>query len=78
MFLIAERIDKEIGDPLGEDDAVFDVKTLDECAATHVVAAFDPRIDGKCLAKTSPVPNTINNIQRITERTWRMEISPKM
>ncbi|ORY12712.1 WW domain-containing oxidoreductase [Clohesyomyces aquaticus] len=38
-------IDKEIGDPLGEDDAVFDVKTLDECAATHVVAAFDPRID---------------------------------
>lgn len=38
--------DKEIGDPLGEDDAVFDVKTLDECAATHVVAAFDPRIEG--------------------------------
>lgn len=26
----------------------FDVKTLDECAATHVVAAFDQRLDGKC------------------------------
>lgn len=24
----------------------FDFKTLDECAATHVVAAFDPRLDG--------------------------------
>lgn len=24
----------------------FDIKTLDECAATHVVAAFDPRLDG--------------------------------
>lgn len=24
----------------------FDLKTLDECAATHVAAAFDPRIDG--------------------------------
>lgn len=36
--------DKAIGHPLGADDADFDVKTLDECAATHVVAAFDPRI----------------------------------
>ena len=35
-----------MGDPLGADDAQFDVKTLDECAATHVVAAFDPRIEG--------------------------------
>lgn len=23
----------------------FDWKTLDECAGTHVVAAFDPRLD---------------------------------
>lgn len=23
----------------------FDHKSLDECAATHVVAAFDPRLD---------------------------------
>ena len=23
----------------------FDVKSLDECAATHVVAAFDTRLD---------------------------------
>lgn len=29
---------------IGEGDWVPDVKTVDECAATHVVAAFDPRI----------------------------------
>jgi NAD(P)-dependent dehydrogenase (short-subunit alcohol dehydrogenase family) len=33
--------DKEIGW-----DRELDLKTLDECAATHVVAAFDPRLDG--------------------------------
>jgi NAD(P)-dependent dehydrogenase (short-subunit alcohol dehydrogenase family) len=33
--------DKEIGWTRG-----LDFKTLDECAATHVVAAFDPRIEG--------------------------------
>ncbi|KAH7085638.1 hypothetical protein BKA63DRAFT_22413 [Paraphoma chrysanthemicola] len=27
-------------------DKELDFKTLDECAATHVVAAFDPRLDG--------------------------------
>jgi len=27
-------------------DREFDVKTLDECAATHVVAAFDARLEG--------------------------------
>jgi len=27
-------------------DRELDVKTLNECAATHVVAAFDPRLDG--------------------------------
>jgi NAD(P)-dependent dehydrogenase (short-subunit alcohol dehydrogenase family) len=27
-------------------DREFDVKSLDECAATHVVAAFDPRLEG--------------------------------
>lgn len=33
--------DKEIGW-----NRELDVKTLDECAATHVVAAFDPRLNG--------------------------------
>jgi NAD(P)-dependent dehydrogenase (short-subunit alcohol dehydrogenase family) len=35
-----EAKDKEIGWDRG-----FDFKSLDECAATHVVAAFDPRLD---------------------------------
>lgn len=38
--------DKEIGDRLGADNAELDIKTIDECAATHVVAAFDTRLDG--------------------------------
>lgn len=29
----------------------LEMKTLDECAATHVVAAFDPRLDGKLLVR---------------------------
>lgn len=37
--------DKEMGDPLGADDAQFDMKNIDEGTATHVVAAFDPRLD---------------------------------
>jgi hypothetical protein len=36
-----EAKDKSIGWTRG-----FDIKTLDECAATHVVAAFDTRLDG--------------------------------
>lgn len=36
--------DKASGHPLGAEGATFDVKSMDECAATHVVAAFDPRI----------------------------------
>jgi NAD(P)-dependent dehydrogenase (short-subunit alcohol dehydrogenase family) len=30
---------------IGEGGLEFDVKTIDECAATHVVAAFDPRLE---------------------------------
>lgn len=41
-----EALDKELG--WTEE---FDMKNLDECAATHVVAAFDPRIDCMCLGK---------------------------
>lgn len=38
--------DKEMGYLSGEDGATLDVKTLDEGTATHVVASFDPRLDG--------------------------------
>lgn len=34
--------DKEIGW-----NREFHIKNLDECSATHVVAAFDPRLDGE-------------------------------
>lgn len=34
--------DKEIGWNRG-----LDIKNLNECSATHVVAAFDPRLDGE-------------------------------
>lgn len=44
-FADLKKLDKEIGDPLGEEGAVFDVKTEDEMAATHVAAAFDPRLE---------------------------------
>ncbi|KAF2444082.1 NAD(P)-binding protein [Karstenula rhodostoma CBS 690.94] len=46
-FADLKRLDKEIGHPLGEDDAKFDVKTEDEMVATHVAAAFDPRLEAK-------------------------------
>lgn len=46
-FADLKRLDKEIGDPLGEADAGFDVKTEDEMVATHVAAAFDPRLEGE-------------------------------
>lgn len=45
-FKDLKRIDKEIGDPLGEEDASFDVKTEEEMVSTHVAAAFDPRLEG--------------------------------
>lgn len=50
-FAALKARDKEIGDPLGEDDASFDLKTLDECSATHVVAAFDPRLEGRTMLR---------------------------
>ena len=45
-FADLKRIDKEIGDPLGEEDATFDVRTEEEMVSTHVAAAFDPRLEG--------------------------------
>jgi len=44
-FKELKALDKAIGEPFGEDDAGFDLKNSDEMAATHVVAAFDPRLD---------------------------------
>ncbi|KAF2122496.1 hypothetical protein BDV96DRAFT_482071 [Lophiotrema nucula] len=35
----------ELGDPLGTGEGGFKFKTVDGCAATHVVAAFDPRME---------------------------------
>ncbi|OAG02690.1 NAD(P)-binding protein [Paraphaeosphaeria sporulosa] len=45
-FADLKKLDKEIGDPLGEEGASFDVKTEEEMVATHVAAAFDPRLEG--------------------------------
>ena len=44
-FAALKALDKEMGDPLGEDGVEFDVKSVDEGTATHVVAAFDPRLE---------------------------------
>ncbi|KAF2198986.1 hypothetical protein GQ43DRAFT_377317, partial [Delitschia confertaspora ATCC 74209] len=37
---------REIRDPLDEKGTSFEFKTLNECAATHVVAAFDRPLHG--------------------------------
>ena len=37
----------------GKGDVQLHVKTLDECAATHVVAAFDDRISGRIVDMVS-------------------------
>lgn len=44
LIRAADAKDKEIGW-----DRELDVKNLDECSATHVVAAFDLRLDSKSL-----------------------------
>jgi hypothetical protein len=63
--------DKSIGWTRG-----FDMKTLDECAATHVVAAFDTRLDaynGAYLedANLSDVEKTANNPEDV-EKLWKL------
>lgn len=42
MARVVDAKDKEIGW-----NRELDIKNLDECSATHVVAAFDPRLDGE-------------------------------
>ncbi|KAK3207378.1 hypothetical protein GRF29_103g843970 [Pseudopithomyces chartarum] len=44
-FKDLKQLDKAVGDPLGEEDVEFDVKTEDEMISTHVAAAFDPRLE---------------------------------
>jgi hypothetical protein len=54
----------------------FDIKTLDECAATHVVAAFDARLDGYNGAyledaSLSEVEKTAKDPEDV-ERLWKL------
>jgi hypothetical protein len=63
--------DKSIGWTRG-----FDMKTLDECAATHVVAAFDTRLDahnGAYLedANLSDVEKTASDPEDV-EKLWKL------
>ena len=43
----AEARDIEIGALKDGEEATFDVKDIDSFTSTNVVAAFDPRLDGK-------------------------------
>jgi hypothetical protein len=67
----AEAKDKSIGWA-----RPFDFKTLDECAATHVVAAFDTRLDGLNGAyledaNLSIVEETANKPEDV-EKLWKL------
>lgn len=64
--------DKEIGW-----DREWDIKTLDECAATHVVAAFDPRLaeyngaflmDGNLSDDIQPTARNPDHVERL----WKL------
>ncbi|KAF2266199.1 putative short-chain dehydrogenase [Lojkania enalia] len=44
-FKELRALDIELGEVKGGEEHFLDIKSMDECAATHVVAAFDPRID---------------------------------
>ena len=76
-FTTLKALDKEIGDPLGEDGAEFDVKTMDECTATHVVTAFEPRLaafNGGYLEDTNisdKVRPTAKNPEDV-EKLWKL------
>ncbi|KAF2031867.1 retinol dehydrogenase 11 [Setomelanomma holmii] len=49
-------------------DKDLDFKTLDECAATHVVAAFDPRLDGYNGAYLEDGNLSVNGLQPTAKR----------
>jgi hypothetical protein len=65
--------DKELG-WTGE----FDVKSLDECAATHVVAAFDTRLDnynGAYLHDANVAPQEVQSTAKNpedVEKLWKL------
>ncbi|PVI06930.1 short-chain dehydrogenase/ reductase [Periconia macrospinosa] len=69
--------DKAMGHPLGEPDADFETKTVDAGTATHVAAAFDPRLDafnGAYLEDanlTDDIYPTVKNPEDV-EKLWKL------
>lgn len=57
---ITGALDKELGNKQGEDGYKVTMKTLTQGTATHVVAAFDPKLDGQCLSTCAPPTVTIH------------------
>ena len=43
---LAEELDRELGNKQGAPDYKMDLKDLSQGTATHVVAAFDPKLEG--------------------------------
>lgn len=84
-FAALKAHDKAIGHPLGEEGASFDLKSLDEGAATHVVAAFDPRLkdyngafleDGNLsdnLQPTARNPDDVEKLWKLSEQLVNQE-----
>jgi NAD(P)-dependent dehydrogenase (short-subunit alcohol dehydrogenase family) len=77
-FKALKEIDKALGEPGGEDDFEWTTKTPDQGAATHVVAAFDPRIEegnGGYLADGNLAPEqerpTVKHEEDI-EKLWKL------
>ena len=50
---LAEELDRELGNKQGAPDYKMDLKDLSQGTATHVVAAFDPQVDGESLRPVS-------------------------
>ncbi|KAF2738236.1 NAD(P)-binding protein [Polyplosphaeria fusca] len=77
-FADLKRIDKELGEVGGNDDFEWPMKTLQEGAATHVVAAFDPRIEagnGGYLADGHLAPEEMRPTVRKeedVEKLWKL------
>ncbi|KAF1966803.1 WW domain-containing oxidoreductase [Bimuria novae-zelandiae CBS 107.79] len=78
-FAELKKLDKSLGEPLGEDDAVFDFKNEDEMVATHVTAAFDPRLDEErwngCYLEDGNVSEGVRACARgegDEERLWKL------
>ena len=50
---LAEELDRELGNKQGAPDYKMDLKDLSQGTAKHVVAAFDPQVDGEYSHPTS-------------------------